>query len=125
MRFLSTVPFLLISWTMFIFGYQNLHDKSYGYTFLYTVLGIICIYIAKNRYKTTQKKPLNIIAVNIAMIPLLFSNITLSPMILQGKPINESGMIFVLVLIYSPVIYVGTLFIVKVYLYFTDNKKLL
>ena len=120
MNLLYIFPFLLIAWAMSIFAYQSYTDESYGGIFFYLILAGIFIYLAKNKYKAVQEKKYdvaNIIAINIGLLPLLFSNLMLSPIILQGKTINESGMIFVLVLIYSPVMYGGTLIILNIYTY--------
>jgi len=126
MNFFYIFPFLLIAWTMSIFAYQSYTDESYGGIFFYLILAGIFIYLAKNKYKAVQEKKYDIahiIAINIGLLPLLFSNLTLSPIILQGKAINESGMIFVLVLIYSPIMYVGTLILLNPYAYLNLKKK--
>jgi len=126
MKFLSIFPFLLIAWTMFIFAYESYHDESYGSMFFYSILVGIFIYLAKNKYKKNQENKLdttNIIAINIGLLPLLFSNLVLLPIMLQGKAINESGMVFVLVLIYSPIMYGGTLVVLRVYSYLTKNRS--
>ena len=126
MKFLSIFPFLLIAWTIFIFVYQSYTDKSYAEMFFYFILFGIYIYLAKNKYKVIQEKKLdiiNIISINIGMLPLLFSNLVLLPIMLQGKAINESGMIFVLVLIYSPMMYIGTLVVLRIYSYLIRNRS--
>ncbi len=64
---------------------------------------------------------MHMIAINVGLLPLLYANLLLSPIVMQGRAINESGMVFVLVLIYSPVMYVGTL--VPLMLYAIWKKK--
>jgi len=126
MKFLSIFPFLLVAWAMFIFVYQSYNDASYESVFFYSILVGTFIYLAKNKYKATQEKKLditNVIAINIGLLPLLFSNLVLLPTMLQGKAINESGMVFVLVLIYSPMMYVGTLVVLKIYSYLIKNRS--
>lgn len=126
MKFLSIFPFLLAAWAMFIFVYESYNDESYGSIFFYSILVGIFIYLAKNKYKANQENKLdttNIIAINIGLLPLLFSNLVLLPIMLQGKAINESGMVFVLVLIYSPIMYGGTLVVLRVYSYLTKNRS--
>jgi len=93
---------------MLIFSYQSYTDESYGGILFYLILIGTFIYLAKNKYKAVQEKEhnlTNIIARNVGLLPLLFANIMLSSIILRGEAINESGMIFVLVLIYSPMMY--------------------
>jgi hypothetical protein len=123
MKFLSIFPFLLAAWAMFIFVYESYNDESYGSIFFYSILVGIFIYLAKNKYKENKLYTTNIIAINIGLLPLLFSNLMLLPVMLQGKAINESGMVFVLVLIYSPIIYGGTLVVLRVYSYLTKNRS--
>ena len=121
MNFFRFFPFFLIAWTMSIFAYESYSDESYGSIFFYLMLASIFIYLGKNKYKVVQEKrydTVNIIAINIGLLPLLFSNLMLSPIVLQGKAINESGIIFVLVLIYSPIMYAGTSIILNIYVYF-------
>lgn len=120
MKFLYIFPYLLVVWTMFIFSYQSYTDESYGGVLFYLILIGTFIYLAKNKYKAVQEKKYNltnIIAINVGLLPLLYANLMLSPIVLRGEAINESGMIFVLVLIYSPIIYAGTSIILTVYSY--------
>jgi|GEM_PF-2137179 len=124
MKFLSIFPFFLVVWTSFIFIYQSYSDESYGDIFFYSILVGFFIYLAKNKYKAIQENKLditNIIAINIGLLPLLYSNLVLLPIMLQGKAINESGMVFVLVLIYSPMLYIGTIIVLKIYSYLTKS----
>ena len=124
MKFLYIFPYLLVVWTMFIFSYQSYTDESYGGILFYLILIGTFIYLAKNKYKAVQEKKYNltnIIAINVGLLPLLFANLMLSPIVMQGEAINESGMIFVLVLIYSPIIYAGTLIILTLYSYLKNR----
>lgn len=109
---------------MFIFSYQSYTDESYGGVLFYLILIGTFIYLAKNKYKAVQEKKYNltnIIAINVGLLPLLYANLMLSPIVLRGEAINESGMIFVLVLIYSPIIYAGTSIILTVYSYLKNK----
>lgn len=111
---------------MFIFSYQNYTDESYGDVLFYLILIGTFIYFAKNKYKAVQEKKYNltnIIAINVGLLPLLYANLMLSPIVLRGEAINESGMIFVLVLIYSPIIYTGILIILTVYSYLKNKPS--
>lgn len=124
MKFLYIFPYLLVVWTMFIFSYQSYTDESYGGVLFYLILIGTFIYLAKNKYKAVQEKKYNltnIIAINVGLLPLLYANLMLSPIVLRGEAINESGMIFVLVLIYSPIIYAGTSIILTVYSYLKNK----
>ncbi len=118
MKFLYAFPFVLIAWTMFIFAYVSKKNQIYVDTLLYAIFSILFLYLAIKRYRNYKiDKPdiANTIAINIGLFPLLYSNIVLTPIILQGKGIHESGMVYVLVLIYSPVMYIGTLVIIQLY----------
>lgn len=111
---------------MFIFAYQSYTDESYGGILFYLILVGIFNYLAKIKYKAIQEKKynvINIIAINFGLLPLLFSNLMLSPIIWQGKAINESGMIFVLVLIYSPVMYAGALMLLTLFAYLKKKQN--
>ncbi|WP_457747776.1 hypothetical protein [Sulfurimonas sp.] len=126
MKFLSIFPFFIVVWTIFIFAYQSYNDESYGDIFFYLILIGILLYLVKNKYKAIQEKKLdvmNTIAINIGLLPLIFSNLVLLPIILQGEAINESGMVFVLVLIYSPMMYIGSLVVLKIYSYSNKNRN--
>ena len=118
MKFLYTFPFLLIAWATFIFAYESNKDDDIGGMVLYASLTALFIYLTIKRYKTYKDKKLditNIVAINIGLLPLLYSNLLLTPIMLQGRGINESGMVYVLVLIYSPVLYIGALVVAKLY----------
>ena len=124
MKFLYIFPYLLVAWTMLIFSYQSYTDESYGGIIFNLILFGIFIYLAKNKYKAIQEKKFDvtkIIAINIGLLPLLYSNLVLSPIILQVEKINESGMVFVLVLIYSPIMYIVTLGVLRVYSYLKNK----
>lgn len=126
MRFLYAFPFLLVAWTMLIFAYESNKDSDMGSIIIYAALALLFIYLAIKRYRAhKEKKPDigNIIAINIGLLPLLYSNLFLTPIMLQGRDINESGMIYVLVLIYSPMMYIGTLVIIKLYESFRIHYK--
>jgi hypothetical protein len=112
MRILYVFPFLLVLWTMCIIAYEDHKDESFGGIVFCLLIVTIFVYWAVKKYREPSKKKLdvaNIIAVNIGLLPLLYSNLLLTPIVLQGKEINESGMVYVLVLIYSPLLYGGSL----------------
>ena len=118
MKLLYAFPFVLIAWTMFIFAYVSKKNQIYVDTLLYAIFSILFLYLAIKRcrnYKIDKPDIANTIAINIGLFPLLYSNIVLTPIILQGKGIHESGMVYVLVLIYSPVMYIGALIIIQLY----------
>ena len=118
MKFLYAFPFLLVAWTMFIFAYESYKDNASGGIIFNAILLLLFIYLAIKRYRTFQDKKLdigNIIAVNIGLLPLLYSNLLLTTIVLQNKAINESGMVYVLVLIYSPMLYIGALVVIQLY----------
>jgi len=66
----------------------------------------------------------NIIAVNVGLIPLIFANVLVSNIVLQGAMINENGMIYILVFIYSPVLYVVTFIGLTLCEYLKNKLKL-
>ena len=126
MKFLSLFPFLLIAWMMLIFAYESYRDESIGGAIFSLILAGIATYWGIKKYRDNQynKSDLpNLLAANIGLLPLLYSNLILMPIILAGKEINESGMVYVLVMIYSPMMYVGSL--VPIMLFDSLRKKYL
>ena len=126
MKFLYAFPFILVAWTMFIFAYESDKDHMNIDIVANTAFTILFIYLAIKRYRTFEDKKhdtANIIAINIGLLPLLYSNLLLTPIMLQGKGINESGMVYVLVLIYSPMLYIGALVVLKLYETFKSYLK--
>ena len=118
MKLLYAFPFVLIAWTMFIFAYESKKNQIYVDALLYAIFSILFLYLAIKRYKNYKiDKPdiANTIAIHIGLSPLLYANIVLTPIILQGREIHESGMVYVLVLIYSPVMYIGALVAIQLY----------
>jgi len=118
MKFLYAFPFVLIAWTMFIFAYVSKKNQIYVDTLLYAIFSILFLYLAIKRYRNYKvDKPdiANTIAINISLFPLLYSNMVLIPIMLQGKDIHESGMVYAVVLIYSPAMYISTLVIIQLY----------
>ena len=125
MRFLNIIPYLLLSWTMFIFAYESYNENSYLSTIFYLVLTILFGFLAKRKYpnlKTSKHEIRDIIASNIALLPLLYANLYLTTIVAQAKPINESGMVYVLVPIYTPMLYIGTHIILLIYSYFHNRR---
>ena len=118
MKLLYAFPFVLIAWTMFIFAYVSKKNQIYVDALLYAIFSILFLYLAIKRYKNYKiDKPdiANTIAINIGLSSLLYSNTVLTPIMLQGRGIHESGMVYVLVLIYSPIMYIGVLIIIHLY----------
>jgi len=110
---------------MLIFAYKSYNDGSYLSTIFYLILAILFGFLGKRKHqniKTSKHKIKDIIATNIALLPLLYANLFLSTIVAQAKPINESGMIYVLVPIYSPMLYIGSHIILSIYSYFHDQR---
>ncbi len=118
MKLLYAFPFALIAWTVLIFAYASKQNQIYVDAFLYAIFSLLFIYWAIKRYrnyKVDNSDIANTIAINIGLSPLLYANIVLTPIMLQGRGIHESGMVYVLVLIYSPVMYIGALVVIQLY----------
>jgi membrane protease YdiL (CAAX protease family) len=125
MRVLNIIPYLLLSWTMLIFAYESYNDKYYLPMLFYLALAILFGFLAKRKYqniKTSKHKNRDIIVTNIALLPLLYANLYLSTIVAQAKPIDESGMIYVLVPIYTPMLYIGSHIILSIYSYFHNQR---
>ncbi|WP_324172019.1 hypothetical protein [Sulfurimonas sp.] len=128
MKFLYSSPYIIIAWTMLILVHESyIKNKPYDAgIFISSILFIIFIYLAIKKYKQKIEhyhNHNNIIAINIGLIPLIFANILLSNIVLKGTMINENGMIYILVFIYSPVLYAVTLIGLTVYKYLKDKLK--
>lgn len=112
---------------MLIFSYQSYTDQSYIGMIVYILLCGLFIELAKHKYKTAAANTYadaNIfIALNAGLLPLLYSNLFLSQIIWQGENINESGMVFVLVLIYSPIMFGVTITALTFYSYLNNNRN--
>jgi len=124
MKFLSLFPFLLVAWALLIFTYQSYMDGAVGDIIFYLVLAGIAIYWGIKRYRKNSHNTSDsakLIALAIGLLPLLYANLILMPIILAGEKINESGMVYVLVMIYSPIMYIGSLVVLM--LYFKLKKK--
>lgn len=118
MKLLSLFPFLLVAWAMLIFAYESYMDESIGGTIFNSVLAMVTIYWGIKIYRGKQHNKSNfpnLIAANIGLLPLLYSNLIFMPIILKGREINESGMVYVLVMIYSPMMYIGSLIPIMLY----------
>ena len=118
MKFLSLFPFLLVAWALLIFAYESNMDGAVGGTIFNLVLTGIAIYWGIKRYRENSHNtsdPAKLIALTIELLPLLYANLILMPIILTGKEINESGMVYVLVMIYSPMMYIGSLVVLMLY----------
>lgn len=109
-------PAIVLAWTMLVFILQNPRLNS-----LFEIaLLIVFLWIAKKYY---NKKPKDIwhkmsgVAYNIAILPLLFINIQILPHVLNGEPLGDAGMVYLLPLIYSPVIYLVSLLIFYIFLW--------
>ena len=82
MKFLYAFPFLLAAWEMFIFANESNKDDEIGGMVLYAALTALFTYLTIKRYKTYKDKKLdtaNTIAINIGLLPLLYSNLLLTP----------------------------------------------
>jgi len=126
MQFLNIFPFFLFAWTMAIFAYQSYTDESYTGLFFYLIMVSLFCYIALLKSKTIKQSidtTVNKIAFNAALLPLLYSNLILSRIIIKAEEINESGMVFVLVLIYSPIIYAVTLLLLMIYIFLRQGNS--
>ena len=113
MKILSFFPFIITAWALLVFAYESYLDRYFidfvGYLFAAIVLLLYGVRYIK------QKRPLHrIIALNIGLLPLLYSNLIVLPLILQGKPINETGMVYVIVLIYGSIFYIVAMLITEV-----------
>jgi len=102
------------SWALFVFAYESYMDKYFfdltGYLFAAVVL-----LLYGSKYIKKQKRSLHsMLMLNIGLLPLLYANLIVLPLMLQGKPINETGMVYVLVLIYGPIFYIGAMIIVEI-----------
>ena len=115
MKLLYITPVLFIIWTLLILSIEAFYDEAYVAIIINFIIIGVLIKIAKN-YKTMDTyKKLNIIAINIGLLPLVYANLLLTNILLQGNEINESGMAYVIVLIYSPIFYVISLSILMTY----------
>jgi len=96
-----TFPALVIVWTMLTLLSQGFEVPSF-------VIMIIFLFVAKKYYREkpkTNKDKASAIALNFAVLPLILINGIFLPYLLQGKRIGESGMAYLLPMIYSPIIY--------------------
>ena len=128
MKFLYSSPYMMIAWTMLILGHESYikNKPQDAGIFISSILFIVFIYLAIKKYKQNFEhyhNYNNIIAVNIGLIPWIFANILLSNIVLQGAMINENGMIYILVFIYSPVLYAVTLIGLTAYEYLKNKLK--
>jgi len=102
------------SWALFVFAYESYIDKYFldltGYLFT-----AVTLLFYGSKYIKKQKISLHsMIMLNIGLLPLLYANLIVLPLMLQGKPINETGMVYVLVLIYGPIFYIGAMIVVEI-----------
>ena len=113
-------------WTMLIFAHEDYIKSSYVGMFISLIIFSVFIYMLIKKYKNYRKKKndyIYSISLNIGLLPLLYSNVFLTPYFIASKPINESGMVYVLVLIYSPVFYISAFIPLIIYSYWIDRKK--
>ncbi len=107
MKLLTAFPLILPAWALLIFAYQSYNDAAFG-GMLFSWPSPQRFAMALRRYKGVQKETfdkINAITVNTGLLPLVYANLLLSPIVLQGNQINDSGMVYVLVLIYAPFLY--------------------
>lgn len=69
--------------------------------------------IAKENYKTAKTTITNI-SFNVALLPLLFGNALLTQSVIMGDKITDSGMIYLMVPIYSPILFVASFAFLKI-----------
>ena len=109
----TSVP-LVIAWTMVIFLFQGFEIQ----TFIILIVSLVAI---KHYYNAPLNKgayaKASAIALNVALLPLIFINIIFTPYIFTGKRIGEVGLAYVLPMIYSPIIYLFILTIAYLYLW--------
>jgi len=123
MKLLSFFPFLLTSWTMIVFSYESYMDNTLIDSIVYFLTAVVLLYYGVQRSNKKPKDRGRLIALNIGLLPLLYANLLLLPLMFKGSPINESGMVYVLVLIYGPIFYIGALVVMEVLKMFMKGKS--
>ena len=109
MQLLFFLPFLMVSWALFIFAYESYMDKYFLDLAGYLFAAVALLLYGLRHIKKKERSPQSMIMLNIGLLPLLYANLIVLPLMLQGKPINETGMVYVLVLIYGPIFYIGAM----------------
>ena len=124
-----TFPNLIIAWTFLFFLIQDsfLSETTLSSAIITDLTFIaIFMFIAIKYYKKTPnslRASASVISYNISIIPLLFINISTLPYFF--KSIGSSGLIYLLPMIYSPIIFIVSFFIIyfiKKYKQKSDNK---
>jgi len=114
MKLLSFFPFLMGTWALFVFAYESYMDKYFLDLIGYLFATVILLFYGAKYIKKQKRSLYSMIMLNIGLLPLLYANLIVLPLMLQGKPINETGMVYVLVLIYGPIFYIGAMIIVEI-----------
>jgi len=109
----ASVPFV-IAWTMLIFLSQSFETVSF-------IILIVSLVATKEYYNAPIKNgaysKASYIASNVALLPLVFVNIALTPTVFLGDKIGGAGMGYLLPMIYSPIIYVVVFIFSYLYLW--------
>ncbi len=120
MQFLSAFPFILIAWTLTIFAYESYKGNLPIDTLIYCSVVFLILHFALRRYRDYDKRrseSARIIALNIALSPLLYNNLIITHSMLQNHVINETETVYIFVMVYSPILYIGVLVLIEIYKY--------
>jgi len=97
-------------WTFLIFLQQDSYSHGFitalGNNILFIVLFGGLAYTYYGKVTKTKNIKARAIALNIAILPLAFINILFMPKVIVGDKIGESGMAYLLPMIYSPMIFI-------------------
>ena len=111
-----TFPNLIVAWSFLFFLIQDFFLSGTIYTnatIIDATFIAVFIFIAIKYYKKTPsslKESAYIISYNISILPLLIINISTLPYFF--KSIGSSGLIYLIPMIYSPIIFVVSFIIV-------------
>lgn len=111
-----TFPNLIVAWTFLFFFIQDFFQSDIIHTnaiIIDLIFIAIFIFIAIRYYKKTPnslKESAYIISYNISILPLLVINIGTLPYFF--KSMGSSGLIYLIPMIYSPIIFVVSFIIV-------------
>jgi exosortase/archaeosortase len=114
-KILYGIPYFIILWSFTIFNF-NKEEEYYGYSlgfliFLFCI--VACMFIC---YFKKSKITLNIIAINISLIPLGLLNYRSTEYLFYNNSMDETAMSYFIVL-YLPIIYISTYLIFKLIVY--------